>query len=116
MHDWKVVNLNYLLHDQQILKYNIVQSIEWSVSKEHVFSEEEHGVFRVEKHGTVEVASPGEIFVPFESITEGTAVSWAKNALGVEEVLRIEAELDSELVLLITPTHGSGRPWADGGI
>jgi len=45
-----------------------------------------------------------------------TAVNWAKNALGVDEAAKIEAEIDAELALLITPTHGSGIPWTEGGI
>ena len=109
MHDWTVINLNYLLHDQELLKYNIVQSIQWSVSKEG-------SGFSVERHGTVNLASPGEVFVPLESITEVTAVNWAKNALGVDEVAKIEGELDAELALIITPTHGSGVPWTDSGV
>ncbi len=109
MHDWKIINLNYLLHDQELLKYNIVQSIEWSVSKKD-------GAFTVERNGTVDLASAGDVFVPLESITEVTAVNWAKNALGVDEAAKIEAEIDAELALLITPTHGSGIPWTEGGI
>lgn len=109
MHEWTVTNLKFLLYDQVLLKYNIVQSIEWSASKTE-------GEFSVERHGEVTLAAPSEIFVPFESITEVTAVSWAKNALGVEEVEAIEADLDSKLAVLVTPTHGSGRPWADGGV
>lgn len=109
MHQWEVVNLNYLLHDQVSFRYNIVESIDWSVSKES-------SGFSVERHGTVTLSAPGEVFVPFEDITELSAINWAKNALGTAEVARIESEIDSELNELVTPTHGTGVPWTDSGI
>lgn len=109
MHQWKILNLKYLLHDQVNLRYNTVESIEWSVSKES-------SGFSVERHGTVALSAPGEVFVPFENIAELSAINWAKNALGVEEVNRLEAEIDAELTLLVTPTHGTGVPWTDSGI
>ena len=109
MYQWGIVNLNYLLHDQVSLRYNIVESIDWSVSKES-------GSFSIEKHGTVTLNTPGELFVPLEDITELGAINWAKNALGVEKVSSLEAEIDAELALLVTPTHGKGVPWTDSGV
>lgn len=116
MHEWRVIGLNYLLHDQQTLRSNIVESIDWSVSKEYVFSEEEHGTFRVERHGTVELLPPSNTFIALEDITESQAIEWAKSALGPAGLASLESEIDAELNLLITPTHGSGRPWTESGI
>ena len=109
MHVWTVTNLKFLLYDQELLKYNVVQSIEWSVSKTE-------GQWSVERHGEVTLPSPSENFIVFEDIPEATAINWAKNAIGAEEVAAIEADLDLQLAVLVTPTHGSGRPWADGGV
>ncbi len=107
--NWSVVNLNYLLHDQQLLRYNIVESIDWSVTKQS-------GDFTVEKHGTVNLGASGDVFVPFADITESTAINWAKNALGSAAVTQLEADMDAELALLNTPTHGFGVPWTESGI
>lgn len=109
MHEWRVIGLNYLLHDQQTLRSNIVESIDWSVSKE------ESG-FTAERHGTIELRAPGDVFVAFQDITEAQALEWAKDAIGRTLVESLEAQINSELSLLITPTHGSGVPWTDGGI
>ena len=109
MHEWTVINLTYRLHDQQTLRSNIVESIDWSVSKED-------SGFAVERHGTVKLAPPGNTFIAFEDITESQAVDWAKYAIGWTQTNSLEAEIDAELSLLVTPTHGSGVPWTDGGI
>lgn len=107
--NWEIINLNYLLHDQQSLRYNVVQSIDWSVTKT---SEP----FTSERSGTVTLADPGEVFVPYESITEATAINWVRNTLGVDAVEELEAEMNAELERMQTPTHGSGVPWTESGI
>ena len=54
--------------------------------------------------------------MPFADITESTAINWAKNALGSAAVTQLEADMDAELALLNTPTHGFGVPWTESGI
>jgi hypothetical protein len=104
-----ILNLNYLLHDQQTLRYNTVESIEWSAEKTE-------GIFSVERHSTVDLPAPGNDFIPFEDITEEKALIWLRNTLGPSGLQAIEDELDAELSELVNPTHGSGRPWTESGI
>jgi hypothetical protein len=107
--NWEIINLNYLLHDQQSLRYNVVQSIDWSVTKTS-------GPFTTERSGTVTLDAPGEVFVPYENIAKTSAINWVKNALGVTAVAELEAEMNAELQEMQTPTHGSGVPWTESGI
>ncbi len=107
--NWTIVNLNYLLYDQQLLRHNVVESIDWSVTRQR-------GDFTVEKHGTVNLQASGDTFIPYEDITESTAITWAQNALGSTAIAQLETDMDAELALLNTPTHGFGVPWTDSGI
>jgi hypothetical protein len=104
-----ILNLNYLLHDQQTLRYNTVESIEWSAEKTE-------GGIRAGRHSTVKLQAPGEDFIPFEDITEEKALIWLRDALGTSGLEIIERELNEELNGLLNPTHGSGKPWTESGI
>ena len=43
-------------------------------------------------------------FIPFEDLTNEIVVEWTKGAMGEEEVASIEANIQSQINLLITPT------------
>lgn len=42
-------------------------------------------------------------FIPFEDLTNEIVVEWTKGAMGEEEVTSIEASIQSQINLLITP-------------
>tara|TARA_R100000655_G_scaffold50650_1_gene88268 strand:- start:628 stop:996 length:369 start_codon:yes stop_codon:yes gene_type:complete len=70
--------------------------------------------------GSVEVTPPDpDSFTPYADITETQAVGWAKDALGNEKVLEIEADVTAAVEQKKTPTSGTPElPWsseADGG-
>ena len=49
---------------------------------------------------------------PFENLTEEVVVGWVKEALGGEEkVAEIEAALQNQIDLKITPVSAAGVPW-----
>ena len=43
-------------------------------------------------------------FVPFADLTNDTIVQWTKDAMGTERVTEIEANIQSQIDALITPT------------
>ena len=43
-------------------------------------------------------------FVPFADLTNETIVAWTKAAMGAERVAEIEANIESQIDALITPT------------
>jgi hypothetical protein len=74
----------------------------------------EDGVYSVGAYGSVglDPADPDDM-IPYDSITEAQAISWAQAKLGGEEkVSEIHAALDAQLTEKRTPTKGSGTPWA----
>jgi hypothetical protein len=54
----------------------------------------------------------GEVSVEFADLTEALVVEWVKTALGGEEkVAEIEAALQNQIDLKITPVSAAGVPW-----
>ncbi len=50
-------------------------------------------------------------FVAYADVTEANAVAWVKEALGADEVSRIEASLTAQIAESKTPTSAFGVPW-----
>lgn len=71
---------------------NVVLCIDWRCT-----AMAEDGAFST-CYGIVELPFPDpQGFLPYDQLTESTAVDWAKTALGVDEVERIEAVLVDEI-------------------
>jgi hypothetical protein len=61
---------------------------------------------------TVPIGLDGEVSVEFADLTEALVVEWVKTALGGEEkVAEIEAALQNQIDLKITPVSAAGVPW-----
>ena len=50
-------------------------------------------------------------FIAYASVTEANAIAWAKEALGADEVTRLETDVASQITLSKTPVTGTGVPW-----
>ena len=50
-------------------------------------------------------------FTAYADVTESVAIEWAKEALGSDEVTRLEADVADQIEASKTPTHGTGVPW-----
>jgi|TARA_R110001606_G_scaffold173126_1_gene319361 hypothetical protein len=48
--------------------------------------------------------NPEGTFIPFEDLTNEIVVEWTKSAMGEEQVAGIEANIQSQINALITPT------------
>ena len=73
----------------------------------------EDGVYSVGAYGSVGLdPADSEDMIPYDSVTEAQAISWAQAKLGGEEkVAAILAALDAQLTEKRTPTTGKGVPW-----
>ena len=74
----------------------------------------EDGVYSVGAYGSVGLdPAESEDMIPYDSVTEAQAISWAQAKIGGEEkVAAILAALDAQLTEKRTPTVGKGLPWA----
>ena len=53
----------------------------------------------------------GKDFIAYKDIKEANAIQWAKDALGADEVKRIEDSIASQIAEQKTPTTASGVSW-----
>tara|TARA_R100001086_G_C11764359_1_gene239029 strand:+ start:537 stop:824 length:288 start_codon:yes stop_codon:yes gene_type:complete len=86
-------------------KTNVVTQLHWRCTKvdgDHTGS----------RYGSVGLGAVGDSFVEWADITESTAVGWAKDAIGADEVTAIEAAIDAQIAESKTPTTGSGVSWS----
>ena len=101
-HTWTVSTMDYDV--TQGNNSNVVTCVHWRVSKTD-------GDHSGSSYGSVDLESPSGTFVEWADITEATAIGWAKDALGADEVTAIEAAIDAQIAEKATPTNGTGVSW-----
>tara|TARA_R100001244_G_scaffold2854_1_gene4195 strand:- start:2053 stop:2379 length:327 start_codon:yes stop_codon:yes gene_type:complete len=88
---------------------DVITDIHWTVTDEETVNDVVHSGRR---YSSVSLdTSDLSSFTAYASVTEANAIEWAKEALGSDEVTRIEAAVAAEITLSKTPTHGTGVPW-----
>ena len=63
-------------------------------------------------YGSQGLAAPDpSTFTAYDSVTEADCISWLKAEMGDDAVTALEAGLQAQIDLEITPTTGEGVPW-----
>jgi len=63
-------------------------------------------------YGTQGLAAPDpSSFTAYDSVTEADCIAWLKAAMGTDAVTALEANLQANIDLQITPATGEGVPW-----
>ena len=104
---WKVANLERNLADGKVYTVHYtVNALSDTVDPDS----ESGGFYSAGAYGSIGL--DGEVTTPFENLTEEVVVGWVKEALGGEEkVAEIEAALQNQIDLKITPVSAAGVPW-----
>ena len=88
---------------------DVVTSVHWTASDSETVGE---NTYTGSSYGSVGLAeADSSSFIDYGSITESDAVSWAKAALGADEVTSIEPIIAAQIAEAKTPTTASGVPW-----
>tara|TARA_B100000575_G_C23050304_1_gene604614 strand:+ start:729 stop:1052 length:324 start_codon:yes stop_codon:yes gene_type:complete len=103
---WQVVSLDRQLKDGD--KDNVVTTVHWQVTDSEVDGE---NTYSGRAYGSVGLAAPGDSFTPYADITEEQAVTWAKAALGEDEVAAYEKSVEDQIELQKNPVSAHGTPW-----
>ena len=103
---WKAVSLDRQLKDGD--KDNVVTTVHWTATDSEVDGE---NTYSGRCYGTVGLAEPGDSFTPYADITEEQAVSWAKAAIGDDQVAAYEKSVEDQINLQKNPVTGKGVPW-----
>ena len=83
---------------------DVVYNVHWIVTGVSDQLDPQGNPYQARSIGT-QVLSTDDItdFIPFEDLTNEIVVEWTKGAMGEEEVASIEANIQSQINLLITP-------------
>ena len=100
---WTITTMNRAIKLDD--KDDVVTCIHWRASETD--SDGNSG----SSYGTVDVTLGSQSFIAYKDIKESDAISWAKAALGSDEVTAIEASIASQIAEAKTPTTATGVSW-----
>ena len=104
---WKVANLERNVADGKV--YTVHYTVN-ALSDTVDPNSESGGFYSAGAYGSVGL--DGDVTTLFENLTEEVVVGWVKEALGGEEkVAEIQAALQNQIDLKITPVSAAGVPW-----
>jgi len=103
---WKVANLERNVADGKV--YTVHYTVN-ALSDQVDPSSESGGFFSAGAYGSL--GFDGEVTTPFEQLTEEVVIGWVKEQFGAEKVAEIEAALQNQIDLKITPVSAAGVPW-----
>ena len=88
---------------------DVVTTVHWTASESETVGSD---TYTGSSYGSVGLAeADSSSFTAYGSITESDAVSWAKAAIGTDEVTAIETGIAAQITEAKTPTTSSGVPW-----
>tara|TARA_R100000426_G_scaffold1898_1_gene3230 strand:- start:112 stop:432 length:321 start_codon:yes stop_codon:yes gene_type:complete len=89
-----------------------VGSLSDVVTEVHWTATDTDGDYTGSLYGSIKIAdASSSSFTAYADITKNTAITWAKAALGSDEVTRIETDIAAQITESKTPTVSSGLPW-----
>ena len=88
---------------------DVVTTVHWNATDSETVGED---TYTGSWYGSVGLAeADSSSFTAYGSIKESDAVSWAKAAIGADEVTAIETSIAAQITEAKTPTTTSGVPW-----
>ena len=88
---------------------DVVTTVHWTASDSETVGSD---TYTGSSYGAVNLAeADSSSFIAYGSSTESDAVSWAKAAIGADEVTAIETGITAQITEAKTPTTTSGVPW-----
>ena len=88
---------------------DVITTVHWDVTdKETVDGVDHYGRL----YGSVGINTDDlSSFTAYADVTEANAIVWAKEALGSDEVTRLETDVAAQITASKTPVTGTGVPW-----
>ena len=88
---------------------DVITTVHWEITDKETVSDVVH---YGRQYGSVGIDTDDlSSFIAYASVTEANAIAWAKEAVGADEVTRLEADVADQITLSKVPTHGTGVPW-----
>ena len=88
---------------------DVVTTVHWTATETETVGSD---TYTGSSYGSVGLsAADSSSFTAYASISESDAVTWAKAAIGADEVTAIETGIAAQITEAKTPTTTSGVPW-----
>ena len=88
---------------------DVVTTVHWTASDSETVGED---TYTGSSYGAVGLAeADSSSFTAYASISESDAVTWAKAAIGTDQVTAIETSIAGQITEAKTPSTSSGVPW-----
>ena len=88
---------------------DVVTTIHWTASDSETVGSD---TYTGSSYGSVGLAAAdSSSFTAYASISESDAITWAKAAIGADQVTAIETGIAAQITEAKTPTTTSGVPW-----
>ena len=93
---------------------DVVTTVHWrAVDNETVGSGDSAVVHTGYAYGSVTLAeAASKSFTAYSDITSSTALTWARNALGTDEIASIESMIANQIETKKNPPNYTGIPWS----
>lgn len=105
MINWNIVELERQSTD------DLITSVHWEVTlSEEVIIDGNTQTYGSRAYGSVRLER-GDIFIPFVDLTKELVISWVKDKLGEQEVIRLETSLQNHINEQKAPSMLKGVPW-----
>jgi len=102
-YDWNCATVDCYPTDGEYT--DVVYNVHWIVTGTSDTLDPEGNAYTATSIGTQTISTSDlSGFTPFDDLTNADAVAWTKSAMGADEVTALEANLDSQIALEITPT------------
>ena len=88
---------------------DVVTTVHWTASDSETVGSD---TYTGSSYGSVGLAeADSSSFTAYASISESDAITWAKAAIGTDQVTAIETGIAAQITEAKTPTTTSGVPW-----
>jgi len=88
---------------------DVVTTVHWTASETETVGSD---TYTGSSYGSIGLAeADSSSFTAYASISESDAITWAKAAIGTDEVTAIETNIAAQITEAKTPTTTSGVPW-----
>ena len=104
---WTIPQTDFVLSQNGLT--NVINNLHWRCNAVETSGGTEYAAGR---YGTQGLAEPNpSAFKAYDSVTEADCIAWLKAEMGDDAVTALEAKLQANIDLQITPTTGEGVPW-----
>ena len=103
---WNVRQLDRQLKDGD--KSDVVLTVHWLATDSEVDGDNKYNGY---VYGSASLAPPSDSFTPYSDISEEQAITWAKAALGDDQVADAEKSVENQIDQQKNPTTDKGVPW-----